>query len=803
MKRTLFFLLSIIAVEAAGQSSITGKVIDAESNEPVSGAAVYLPDIRTGTVTKADGTFELENIPGSTQMMQVSFIGFASYVKKALVGSFHLIGLKPTVAELNEIVITGTSSSIGNALNPVPTTVARREFLNEKPSANIVDAIETLPGVSQVSTGPAISKPAIRGLSFNRVVTLRNGQRQEGQQWGDEHGIEIDEHEIDRVEVLKGPGSLMYGSDAMGGVVNFLTSKPAMEGEINGRFTSVYQSNNGMIGSSFANSGNLDGISWHAVISGKKAGNYQNSLDGKVFNTGFEELNGSASIRLNRKYGLSEFYAATYNQVLGLTEGERNGEGRFIKETPGPFDEIMETPLKENDLKGFHNSLEIPRQSIGHFRAGLSNVFYLKNSKLDLNLGYQQNRRREFEDILDKDAAGLYFILNTFNYDVKYFFPEKKGWESAIGVNSMGQESINRGEEFLIPSYSLFDAGIYAVTRKEFNGFFISGGLRVDGRFLNSRSLFTGEAPGNDGSPGEPAFAAFKNTYGSISGSMGAGYALTERLTAKVNLSRGFRAPNIAELGSFGMHEGTFRYEIGNPDLDPETSIQIDAGLTYASEHVTAEIAAFYNNINNYIYPEKLQTAAGVDSIMDADDPASVFRFVQGEAELYGGEAIIDIHPHPLDWLHFENSFSIVVGRQREKPDSARHLPYMPAPEYRSVVRIELGKPTSVLANAYLKAEVEHNFRQNRFYSAYGTETATAAYTLVHAGAGTDILNRRGRTAVSLYLAANNLFDATYQNHLSRLKYAGENPLKGYTGLYNMGKNFMVKMIVPLDFKRR
>ncbi|MBL4715973.1 MAG: TonB-dependent receptor, partial [Bacteroidia bacterium] len=659
------------------------------------------------------------------------------------------------------------------------------------------------PGISQITTGGAISKPVIRGLGYNRVVVLNNNIRQEGQQWGDEHGIEIDEFSVERVEIIKGPGSLMYGSDAMAGVINFLAPKPVGQGVIISNMMANYQSNNNLQGYSAMNAGHIKSVNWLARISSKTAGNYQNRYDGKIYNSGFEELNFNGTIGINKKWGFSRLHISSFNQSLGLIKGERDELGNFIKLVPLNNNAIGEQSVDESDLTGYN--IGIPRQRINHLRIASNSKFFFKNSMLSINMAGQQNKRKEFADPLDSEATELFFLLNTFNYDVKYLLPEKKNWLTSLGINGMAQSSYNKGEEFLIPEYNLFDAGIYLFTQKSFEKLYVSGGLRYDARNINSLPLYldVDDQPTDDPTAiSSVQFKDFNRTLSNYSASFGASYRLSKKLTAKLNVSRGFRSPNMAELGSNGIHEGTFRYELGNSMLNSETSIQLDAGLLYNSKHLSFELALFNNSIQNYIFLQKLNSTLGGDSIIDSSEPAPTFQFVQGNANLYGGEFAIDIHPHPLDWLHFENSFSFVKGELQNQQDSAKYLPFMPAPKIRSELRASFKKVGKKLRKVYLRVDLAHTFQQSEVYSAFGMETPTSAYTLLNAGIGTDIINKKGNRLFSISFSANNMFDVAYQSHLSRLKYAPENQANGRIGVFNMGRNYSLKLIVPLTLKQ-
>jgi iron complex outermembrane receptor protein len=402
---------------------------------------------------------------------------------------------------------------------------------------------------------------------------------------------------------------------------------------------------------------------------------------------------------------------------------------------------------------------------------------------------------------LHPDDPALYFDLNTLNYQLRYNFEAFNGWENAVGISGMWQNNANRGEEFLIPKYNLFDVGAFALTHKTIDKITIAGGLRFDNRYISTRRLVLDA----DGKPVEAAdstgtikFQPVLANYNSFSGSLGLSYQLSDKSTLKLNLSRGFRAPNISEISSNGKHEGTLRYEYGNPALKPELSHQIDVAYFLGADHIAFEFTPFVNFVSNYVFTRKLMATMGGDSIPDLSDPTPAFRFTQGNAALVGGEIYMDIHPHPLDWLHIENTFSFVRVTQNRQSDSTKYLPFTPAPRYRAELRAQFKKPGKNISNAYVKFGFDHYFRQDRFFSAYGTETGTPAYSLLSAGLGANIQAFERNDFLSVFLSAENLADTAYQSHLSRLKYAPTNPLTGRNGVFNMGRNISIKLIFNL-----
>ncbi|MEI2710619.1 MAG: TonB-dependent receptor [Chitinophagaceae bacterium] len=258
--------------------------------------------------------------------------------------------------------------------------------------------------------------------------------------------------------------------------------------------------------------------------------------------------------------------------------------------------------------------------------------------------------------------------------------------------------------------------------------------------------------------------------------------------------------PSVAEIASNGIHEGTNRYEFGNKNLKTESSFQIDAGLEFDNEHFSFNTSVFYNNIHNYIFYRKLESVNGGDSMVATPNgDAMAFKFSQSNATLYGFEAKFDVHPHPLDWLHFENTFSLVMGRFATDIQGNNKIPFIPAPRWQSELRADFKQLGKHLSNTYFKIEMDKVSTQNNIFSTYNTETITNGYTLLNIGAGTNF-KVKSKKIFSIYLALNNATNVAYQNHLSRLKYTAENVVTNRMGVFNMGRNFSAKIIVPFNF---
>lgn len=777
------------------QTSLTGTIYEAVNHTVLPGASIYFPDLKTGATSDDDGNYVVNNLPTKKVSVQITYIGYESKVETIDLTNIKVKDfiLTETYTEIKEIVVTGLSRSAEANRTATPITVITKNVLLQNTSTNIIDALGTQPGISNISTGPAISKPQIRGLGYNRVVIVNDGIKQEGQQWGDEHGIEIDEYSVNRIEILKGPASLMYGSDAMAGVIHFMGAPTLPDKTIKANILSNYQTNNGLIGYSGNIAGNKNGFIWNARYSGKMAHAYRNKYDGYVLGSGFKEMATNATIGLNKKWGYSHIDAAIYQLNVGLVEGERDSTTGLFIYPVAMNDSIVGSAIAGNTvLKSY--DLQLPKQNIQHYKVAWNNSIVAGDGAIDLILGWQQNNRKEFENVFDPEEYALYFKMNTINYAAHYLFPEKNKWSSSIGINGMQQNSQNLGMEVLIPEYSLFDIGGFFTTKKTIGDFDISGGLRYDNRILHSKEYFSPE-------DGHKIFTSFDRNFSAVSGSIGSTYQINKNMHGKLNISRGFRSPNIAELGSNGVHEGTFRYEIGNTKLHPETSFQIDASFAYDGEHISFKADVFNNAIQNFIYLRKLNTVSGSDSLINAEeDFFEVFTYVQGKTNLAGAEIILDIHPHPFHWLHFENSFSFVNAVLQNTTDSTKFLPYTPAAKLVSELRGDFKQVNKFLGNSYIQFQFENYFAQNHVFSAYNTETETPGYLLLNAGFGTDILSDN-KVLFTLYFTVNNIADKAYQSHLSRLKYTEVNYVTERVGVFNMGRNMSLKLNIPVKIK--
>jgi iron complex outermembrane receptor protein len=818
MRQLLLFILTISRLTSSAQKSSLKGVVTA-NDLPLAYATVVLSGTKHGTTTNDKGFYEIKNIPPGEYTAVFSSVGyFAERIKVPLTAGEPItqnISLKENSSKLSEVVVTGVSRATELRSNPVPIVVLSKKDIDQHVNNNIIDAIvKGIPGVTAVTTGPNISKPFIRGLGYNRVLTLYDGIRQEGQQWGDEHGIEIDQYGIARAEVIKGPASLTYGSDALAGVINLIPYIPnGQDGKLNGDIITDYHTNNGLIGSSLGLSYKKNDWKYAFRATGKMAHNYQNNVDGYVYNSAFQEYILSGMARVDKGWGSSQFAVTTYDNKQEIPDGSRDSLTRrfTVQVAEAGNDDIKNRPFASQDGLASYGITPL-HQHIQHYRVYNKTEIKLGEGIFASALGWQQSVRREYNHPTQPSQAGLYVTLNTLNYDFRYSPKVINGWETSFGVNGIYQTNRSKqATDFPIPDYNLFDIGGFFFAKKSIGKMDISGGIRYDTRNIRWADFYVGDNPTNGfeqkvaatNPSGRLQFPNFKHTYHGVSGSLGFTYNVSERILLKANIARGYRAPNITEIGSNGLDPGAHIVYLGNRTFEPEFSLQEDLGFIAYLKDADFMLEVFNNQISNYIYQSRLDDANGNPVIIVPGN--TTYQYQQSKARLYGAEFTFNLHPRSAKWFELNNSAAYVIGLNqnealiKQSNGAAKYLPFIPPLHIRSEVKLKLQGTYGVFSKIYFRAEADAYAAQNRYYALNDTETPTPGYTLINAGIGSTLKARSGKTICELFLQADNLFDVAYQSNLNRLKYfeyynASPN---GRSGIYNIGRNLSMKVIVP------
>ena len=721
MKTILNCLLLLAITSIYSQNTIEGIVTESDSSTPITFANIYLPLLEKGAITDDDGKFIISNLPSGNYKIIVSIIGYETFSKTInipLQQSLN-IALTTSAIEMEEVIISTPFHKLQSE-NVMKVEREKVSDLKAKGAVTLSEGITNIAGVESVTTGISIGKPVIRGLSSNRVLVYTQGVRLENQQFGSEHGLGVSDAGIESVEVIKGPASLLYGSDALGGVLYLNPEKFAAQntasGDVNFNYfsnTQGYSTNAG-----FKTSPN----NFKLIFRGSLAehSDYK-TKDYRVTNTRFREQDFKAAIGYQNTVFKTEFRYNINNLKTGIPE--TIGVQSTNKSPLLPFQEVT-----------------------NHVFSSKSTVFF-DNSSINITAGYLYNDRKEFEEFT---SPALRLKLKTFNYDVKYNTPQLGKFETIVGIQGMNQSNTNLGPELLIPDAITNDFGILAVSHIHFEKADLQLGGRYDTRTINIKN------------------GANKN-YNSFNSAIGIKTNLLEKLTARLNLASGFRAPNLAELTSNGVHEGTNRFEIGNISLTEEQSFQTDLALEFKNKHLEVFANAFYNKVKDYIF------LSPNGNIINGND---VFTYLQDDAKLYGGEFGLHFHPHPLDWLHIESSFETVTGKQ----DNGDYLPLIPANSVSNIFRVEFNNTTITKGYAFIKLKTV--FNQNKISS---FETKTSGYNLLSIGFGGKVKFLKHELSISV--SGSNLTNKRYINHLSRLK---------TDGIFNIGRNFNVNISYTL-----
>ena len=729
MKKLIIILILGFSAMLHAQNTVSGTVTDAK-NQPIIGVSIYAPELNKGTTTNQKGNYVLTNIPNGVLKMTFVYVGFETQNKslnlKSKESNINII-LRETAFQMDEVIVSTAFNKI-QSQNVMKVEHESIKELQQKGTATLIEGLATIPGVSQISTGTSIGKPVIRGLSGNRVLVYSQGVRLENQQFGDEHGLGLNDAGVESVEVIKGPASLLYGSDALGGVLYFNPEKFAEANTFNANFNQKLFSNTLGSNSSLGLKTSTD--NWKFLVRGTydTHSDYKIPDGDRVTNTRYNESDFKTGIGYsNSKF--SSTFRYNFNKLdLGMPDAG-----------------ITEQTTSKNTT--------YPKQGVYNNLFSLNSIFFLENSKLDVDLGYIANDRSEFSN---SDVATLHMKLKTFNYDAKYHLPKFGKFESIIGVQGMSQTNANLGIDYLIPDAATNDFGIFGTGNYELNSNVFQAGLRFDTRYI---STTTHGIAGQEG-----YFQAINKTFKSYNASLGYKTNLADDLSLRLNVASGFRAPNLAELTSNGVHEGTNRYEVGNTDLKTEQNVQTDLDLEYKTSHFEFFVNGFYNHINNYIYTSLAGTQI---------NGFEVFNYIQSNAKLFGGEIGLHFHPHPLDWLHFETSFENVTGVKQ----NGDYLPLIPANNWNNTIRTEF-KIKNWLEDGFATLNISTTFKQN---NVSGFETKSNGYTLLNLGFGGKV--KIGKTAFDINLNGNNMLNKTYIAHLSRLK---------TDGIPNIGRNIVL-----------
>lgn len=723
--------LTALAARPAG-AQVGGRVTD-DSGSPIAGAAVNIVELDRGATTSADGSFRFGAIPSGRYSVTARRIGYtpAAVIIDIAAAPIELaitLGARPV--RIEPVNVTAARVPLADASSPLAGSVLTGAQVHQEGGVSLAHAIERLPGVRNVSTGREIGKPMIRGLFGPRVLVLTDGSRLEDYSWSDEDGPSLDARIAQRIEVIRGPASVLYGSEALAGVVNVVPAELSYSPDSAARLGLAAEaygaSNNGELGTALAVDGARDDHAWRVMGTGRFSGNYT-TPDGAQPNSSFWAVNGEGAYGIRHRRGNTTFRAAHYGGEFHLLEssGPEAGdpEGGPVRQTLD--DRVQVTNESVAGGIRFESKAQLQRHALTEVSDDCA----------------PQPGQGSCAKVKDRPAFGL--VLNTGTLDLLAHHAAR-ALSGTIGVSGMYQGSASNGPVFLVPAATGSSAAAFAFEQLRLGRIALVAGARGERRSLSS-----------DARP-EIGRRADDRHWSALSGDGGVVVDLAERLSARINYGTGWRAPTLFDLYANGPSRAEARYEIGDPALKAERSRTLDGGVRWASDRARAELSLFTSEVVDFIYTTP--TSQLLDSLQ-------VFRHVQGAARLTGAEASLEAKV--TDALILRGSHDFVRGEER-----SLGLPLPLMPPTRTIVGAGVSLPDMCGARKIsVDGEVEIHQRQSRLNP---EDFATAGYTLVNVDLS---FERALRSYPARFdVRARNVGNTSYRDFLSRYKQFASGP---------------------------
>ncbi len=751
------FLILLVCRVCDAQYKISGDVSDAVSSDKLQHVWIFISDLNKTISTNENGEFNISGLPAGTLQFQFSLLGYKTYnlaIETDKITEPLIIKLIPTEITTEEIIVTET-----NIDKPYQTDKIKAKDLQRYGAMNISEAVTKIPGVWQLSTGTGVSKPVIRGLYGDRIGIMINGIRFDNQQWQDEHGLVLSSDGIDNIEVIKGPRSLLYGPEAIGGVVSITDEHPAPIGTNVADLNLKIFSNTLGILTDVGLKGAEKNYNWLIRFGGETHADYLDGNNDKIPETRFGGYTIKTSFGYNKSFWVGKLDYSYTSYTYGILEGRE-----FLQE----LQNINETRF-DRSFSGPHHALKV-------HNAVFQNVFIVGESKFKLNAGYTYNQRQEIEGADERflpDSlrfGNLDMILNTISLDASWNYSFSKALDITVSSQGFLQTNRNFGSRRLIPDANVSSISGTGMLDYKKNKVGVEAGIRYD--LFKVKTYEFGVIDSID------YFPSLNLSYNSVNMSAGATYRFNKYLVLKGNFSTGFRAPNLAELTSNGLHEGVFQFEIGNRDFKSERSMEGDLGMVLDSKYLSLDFSTYTNKINDYIY---------LGQTTDTLRGYPVFKYNQSDADLRGLEADVTLKPN--EWLSFRETYSTVIATRKD----GVYLPLIPADKITSSIHVEL-KNWKVFYSPYFELSVFSALRKTRLGQ---DENALPGYALLNADFGCDL--RFEKQLINLSISCNNLLNKVYIDFMSRIKVLSAT-YGGHTFYANnMGRNIVISAKIPFS----
>ncbi|MGY8946370.1 MAG: TonB-dependent receptor [Flavobacteriales bacterium] len=668
-------------------------------------------------------------------IIKYALLALALFSKNTIISQNLKVNDTIISVQLDEVVVsTPFKESVRN--NVLKVNKLNLKSLNYIKRQNFSSSLEEIPGISIISTGPGISKPVIRGLSSNRVTIFNQFIRLENQQWGSEHGMGISGFGVGSIEVIKGPMSVLYGSDAVGGVV-YVNPDSYYNGDgIEIELATIYNSNFNGFTNNLGIKGGSNKLSYLVQTSLVNNDNF-NTPDQEIENTYFNQNDLKLGLGYTTDNFISDLRFSVSNSEIGIPH--------FEEDHDDDHDDDHEKDEEEKSYQELTNTMISSK----------NRILFENNSEIEFTLGFSSNKRKEFGEHEEEghddhddddhddhgDEAHINMDLETTTFDFKYIFAKSKKLELIVGSDMMRQTNTNLGEEELIPDADKKDFGVYALSHLHTSKWDILLGLRSDNRNINTSKIGLAQV-------------IFDKDFSSFTSSLGFKRDFSENKIFRINFSNGYRGPNLSELFSDGVHHGTSQYEVGDSSLIEEKNFQTDISFSSFGSDSSFGIDVFYNSIQDYIY---------LNPTGNSINGFPLYNYNQTDASLMGGELYFS-KSTSIEWLSYKTSFEYVSGEKSE----GSYLPFISPLTFKHSFNLDFNNNNYKIN--FLAKGKQNNIGQ--------FETATDSYLVMNLSGSHEstLLNNK----LDFVWSINNLFDKEYFDHLSRFK---------KMGIHEMGRN--------------
>ncbi|GAA4232165.1 TonB-dependent receptor [Postechiella marina] len=758
----LFFSLCSIAF-AQDSFQIKGYVIHARNIEPAEGATII--GEKLFSVSSSTGAFTINNVAKGVHTFTVSHIGCEIKTISVDVKS-NIEGLKIVLKEhntlLGEIEVSGKTKEREILETPVITQSVSKAFLDRNRENSLMQTLSKIPGVSTINIGSGQSKPVIRGLGFNRVAVVQNGIKHEAQQWGNDHGLEIDQQGIDNIKIIKGPASLMYGSDAIAGVVDIQPNKMPLQNSFDGEVNILGETNNDLLGVSAGITSRKDEWFYRSRLTYRDYGDYKVPVDqinyeNYIFNLHDNNLRNTAGREANASLGIGYAAEGVKSETVFSNVNAKNG---FFANAHG-----LEVRSSSIDYDASNRDIDLPYHKVNHFKITNNTSLEAGKHTLHFDFGYQNNNREEHSEPVPHgymptppDTKERVFIKNTYSLNMRDAFKPNNLNDMVFGVNMEYQNNNIGGWGFLIPEYNRFIVGVFAYNQLEItSNLHLLSGLRYDFGVVNTKAYndwYPSRVNNAEGSTSYIHLQRSKNKiidFGSVSASLGVSY-IKNKTSYKVNVGRSFRMPLSNELASDGVNYHMYRYEKGNLNLDPEISYQLDLAINHNVKSFSIGVSPFVNVFQNYIYLNP--TSSYYETIQ-------IYEYTQAKVFRVGGE--FTASTTVFNNLQLDASVEYVYSKQNSGAKKGFTLPFSPplsgmlSANYQ-FKDVSFLKKTQVIADFRMTAEQE---------DIVPPEEKTNGYQLLNMSFLTELDVFKSNLPLEIRVKLNNVFDTKYFNHTS------------------------------------